>query len=130
MFVTGGYYHGKLVFPREYPFKPPSIYMATPNGRFKCNTRSVKNLPVSTVLCNCNLYEGMKGKGKRIPIHWSIPHISSKPLGEMGELDSPFRPNFFILNPLCMLDRQIGTVNRTMIISLIRICSVFVTQRI
>lgn len=36
---AGGYYHGKLVFPREFPFKPPSIYMITPNGRFKCNTR-------------------------------------------------------------------------------------------
>ena len=35
----GGYYHGKLVFPPQYPFKPPSIYMITPNGRFKCNTR-------------------------------------------------------------------------------------------
>lgn len=34
-----GVYHGKLVFPREFPFKPPSIYMITPNGRFKCNTR-------------------------------------------------------------------------------------------
>ncbi|XP_029650930.1 ubiquitin-conjugating enzyme E2 J2 [Octopus sinensis] len=35
----GGMYHGKLIFPREYPFKPPSIYMLTPSGRFKCNTR-------------------------------------------------------------------------------------------
>uniref|UniRef100_A0A5F9DVX4 UBC core domain-containing protein n=1 Tax=Oryctolagus cuniculus TaxID=9986 RepID=A0A5F9DVX4_RABIT len=35
----GGYYRGKLIFPREFPFKPPSIYMITPNGRFKCNTR-------------------------------------------------------------------------------------------
>ncbi|KAL7304569.1 hypothetical protein TKK_0003352 [Trichogramma kaykai] len=35
----GGYYHGKLVFPREFPFQPPSIYMITPNGRFKTNTR-------------------------------------------------------------------------------------------
>lgn len=35
----GGYYHGKLVFPREFPFKPPSIYMITPSGRFKPNTR-------------------------------------------------------------------------------------------
>ncbi|KAL8578283.1 Ubiquitin-conjugating enzyme E2 J2 [Nucella lapillus] len=35
----GGIYHGKLVFPREFPFRPPSIYMITPNGRFKCNTR-------------------------------------------------------------------------------------------
>ncbi|KAI9555610.1 hypothetical protein GHT06_018125 [Daphnia sinensis] len=35
----GGYYHGKLLFPAEFPFKPPSIYMITPNGRFKPNTR-------------------------------------------------------------------------------------------
>ncbi len=34
-FITGGLYHGKLVFPSEFPFKPPSIYIITPNGRFK-----------------------------------------------------------------------------------------------
>ncbi|XP_067946295.1 ubiquitin-conjugating enzyme E2 J2-like [Watersipora subatra] len=36
---AGGYYHGRLVFPQQYPFKPPSILMITPNGRFKCNVR-------------------------------------------------------------------------------------------
>ncbi|XP_076031662.1 ubiquitin-conjugating enzyme E2 J2-like isoform X2 [Oratosquilla oratoria] len=35
----GGYYHGKLIFPAEYPFKPPSIYMITPSGRFRTNMR-------------------------------------------------------------------------------------------
>jgi len=35
----GGLFWGKLKFPSEYPFKPPSIYMITPNGRFKPNTR-------------------------------------------------------------------------------------------
>ncbi|CUM67531.1 uncharacterized protein PRCAT00005231001 [Priceomyces carsonii] len=35
----GGQYHGVLRFPKEYPFKPPSISMLTPNGRFACNTR-------------------------------------------------------------------------------------------
>lgn len=35
----GGEYHGKLVFPADYPFKPPSIRMITPNGRFQINTR-------------------------------------------------------------------------------------------
>lgn len=35
----GGYYHGKLIFPSEFPFKPPSIYMLTPNGRFKTNKK-------------------------------------------------------------------------------------------
>ncbi|KAG0232088.1 Ubiquitin-conjugating enzyme E2 6 [Actinomortierella wolfii] len=35
----GGEYHGKLIFPPEYPFKPPSIRMITPNGRFQVDTR-------------------------------------------------------------------------------------------
>jgi len=35
----GGYYHGKLIFPADFPFKPPSIYMITPSGRFQTNTR-------------------------------------------------------------------------------------------
>lgn len=35
----GGYYHGKLVFPRDFPFKPPAIYMITPNGRFRTNKK-------------------------------------------------------------------------------------------
>lgn len=34
-----GQYHGILRFPSDYPFKPPSISMVTPNGRFTCNTR-------------------------------------------------------------------------------------------
>ena len=35
----GGYYHGMLKFPREYPLKPPSVLMFTPNGRFSTNRR-------------------------------------------------------------------------------------------
>lgn len=30
----GGEYHGALLFPSEYPFKPPGIKMYTPSGRF------------------------------------------------------------------------------------------------
>lgn len=35
----GGTYLGKLRFPPDYPFAPPSILMTTPNGRFKTDTR-------------------------------------------------------------------------------------------
>eukprot|EP00162_Nutomonas_longa_P022267 comp5344_c0_seq1/m.4535 comp5344_c0_seq1/g.4535 ORF comp5344_c0_seq1/g.4535 comp5344_c0_seq1/m.4535 type:complete len:156 (-) comp5344_c0_seq1:33-500(-) len=35
----GGEYHGIVRCPKEYPFKPPSILMYTPNGRFKINQR-------------------------------------------------------------------------------------------
>ena len=34
-----GYYLGKIIFPKEYPLKPPRIEMLTPNGRFKCGER-------------------------------------------------------------------------------------------
>lgn len=34
-----GWYHGILTFPSDYPYKPPSIQMLTPNGRFKTHTR-------------------------------------------------------------------------------------------
>ncbi|VDB84857.1 unnamed protein product [Peniophora sp. CBMAI 1063] len=36
---TGGEYHGVLLFPSEYPFKPPGIKMYTPSGRFQPDKR-------------------------------------------------------------------------------------------
>lgn len=36
---SGGQYHGHLIFPPDYPFRPPAVYMVTPNGRFKTNKR-------------------------------------------------------------------------------------------
>lgn len=36
---AGGQYWGTLVFPPDYPFKPPAIRMLTPSGRFQTNTR-------------------------------------------------------------------------------------------
>ncbi|OHT08070.1 Ubiquitin-conjugating enzyme E2 6 [Tritrichomonas foetus] len=34
-----GIYHGRIVFPSEYPLEPPDIYFLTPNGRFETNKR-------------------------------------------------------------------------------------------
>eukprot|EP00397_Hematodinium_sp_SG-2012_P051466 GEMP01060328.1.p1 GENE.GEMP01060328.1~~GEMP01060328.1.p1 ORF type:complete len:278 (+),score=39.83 GEMP01060328.1:56-889(+) len=36
---VGGWYWGKLRFPKNYPMGPPSITMVTPNGRFEVNSR-------------------------------------------------------------------------------------------
>ncbi|KAL1741711.1 ubiquitin-conjugating enzyme/RWD-like protein [Schizophyllum fasciatum] len=35
----GGLYHFRITLPPEYPFRPPSIIMLTPNGRFELNTK-------------------------------------------------------------------------------------------
>ncbi|URE06008.1 ubiquitin-conjugating enzyme E2 [Musa troglodytarum] len=36
---AGGYYYGKLKFQPDYPYKPPSISLITPNGRFATNKK-------------------------------------------------------------------------------------------
>eukprot|EP00594_Rhizosolenia_setigera_P010287 CAMPEP_0178970146 /NCGR_PEP_ID=MMETSP0789-20121207/19334_1 /TAXON_ID=3005 /ORGANISM="Rhizosolenia setigera, Strain CCMP 1694" /LENGTH=173 /DNA_ID=CAMNT_0020656527 /DNA_START=98 /DNA_END=616 /DNA_ORIENTATION=- len=35
----GGIYHGRILLPPEYPFKPPHIIFLTPSGRFETNTK-------------------------------------------------------------------------------------------
>eukprot|EP00971_Amphidinium_carterae_P241109 4786803-Amphidinium_carterae.2 len=35
----GGWYHGKLIFPDNYPHAPPGIIMLTPSGRLEINRR-------------------------------------------------------------------------------------------
>ena len=35
----GGRYHGKILLPAEYPFKPPHIVFLTPNGRWETRTK-------------------------------------------------------------------------------------------
>ncbi|CAG8495250.1 3486_t:CDS:2 [Paraglomus occultum] len=35
----GGRYHGRILLPPEYPFKPPNIMLTTPNGRFVPNKK-------------------------------------------------------------------------------------------
>lgn len=36
---AGGVYHGKILLPPEYPFKPPNIVFLTPSGRFETNVK-------------------------------------------------------------------------------------------
>lgn len=35
----GGIFHGRIQLPAEYPFKPPSFMLLTPNGRFETQTK-------------------------------------------------------------------------------------------
>lgn len=35
----GGYYHGRILLPSQYPMQPPNIILLTPNGRFEVNKK-------------------------------------------------------------------------------------------
>ncbi|CAI2342843.1 unnamed protein product [Caenorhabditis sp. 36 PRJEB53466] len=35
----GGIYHGRIIFPADYPMKPPNLILLTPNGRFELNKK-------------------------------------------------------------------------------------------
>lgn len=43
----GGLYHFRILLPSEYPFRPPSILMLTPNGRFELNTKACPHSPLA-----------------------------------------------------------------------------------
>lgn len=36
---AGGVYHGRILLPPDYPFRPPDIIFLTPNGRFKVGVK-------------------------------------------------------------------------------------------
>ena len=36
---AGGLYHGQILLPPEYPFRPPWVVFKTPNGRFQLNQK-------------------------------------------------------------------------------------------
>lgn len=35
----GGFYHGRISLPSQYPMQPPNIILLTPNGRFEINKK-------------------------------------------------------------------------------------------
>lgn len=43
----GGLYHVRILLPAEYPFRPPSLMILTPNGRFELNTKVSRGLYIA-----------------------------------------------------------------------------------
>ncbi|XP_022863252.1 ubiquitin-conjugating enzyme E2 32-like [Olea europaea var. sylvestris] len=79
----GGIYHGRIQLPAEYPFKPPSFLLLTPNGRFETQTKICLSI------------------SSHHPEHWQpswsvrtalvalIAFLPTNPNGALGSLDYP-----------------------------------------
>lgn len=79
----GGIYHGRILLPTEYPFKPPSFVMLTPSGRFEVGKKICLSI------------------SERHPEHWQpswsmrtalmalVAFLPTKGKGAIGSLDYP-----------------------------------------
>jgi ubiquitin-conjugating enzyme E2 J1 len=76
-----GIYHGKILLPAEYPFKPPNILFTTPNGRFETNTK----LCLSFSAYHPELWQ--PAWGIRLILEALISFLPTKGDGAIGALD-------------------------------------------
>ncbi|KAJ8444985.1 hypothetical protein Cgig2_029179 [Carnegiea gigantea] len=94
----GGIYHGRIQLPAEYPFKPPSFLLLTPNGRFETQTKiclSISNhhpehwQPSWSVFLEILGYNGLLNGF--VPVRTAlvalIAFMPTPPNGALGSLD-------------------------------------------
>ncbi|KAL8278493.1 hypothetical protein RQP46_009183 [Phenoliferia psychrophenolica] len=88
----GGIYHGKMVLPAEYPFKPPEVstatiawrvYMLTPSGRFETNKK------ICLSISSFHPESWQPSWGIRTALIALMAFFSSDPKGAVGSLDAP-----------------------------------------
>jgi len=79
----GGIYHGKFIFPQQYPYKPPDVYFLTPSGRFEIN----KKLCLSATSFHPETWN--PGYDVRTILTSLIAFLPTKAEGAVGALDSP-----------------------------------------
>ncbi len=78
-----GIYHGKILLPSEYPFKPPHIIMLTPNGRFQVGQK---------ICLSISAYHPetwLPAWGVRTMLEAIISFFPSEGKGAIGALDWP-----------------------------------------
>jgi ubiquitin-conjugating enzyme E2 J1 len=79
----GGRYHGRIILPSEYPFKPPDLMMLTPSGRFQTQTKIC--LSISGFHPN-NWQPSWSVRTMLIAL---IAFFPTPPAGAIGSLDYP-----------------------------------------
>ncbi|BGP22589.1 ubiquitin-conjugating enzyme E2 J1 [Rhodotorula toruloides] len=78
----GGLYHGKMVLPSEYPFKPPEIYMLTPSGRFEVNKK------ICLSISSFHPETWQPSWGVRTALLALMAFFDTEPKGAVGSLDA------------------------------------------
>ncbi|GAB1517790.1 hypothetical protein RhiTH_000840 [Rhizoctonia solani] len=81
----GGLYHCRILLPAEYPFRPPSIMVLTPNGRFELN----KKICISFTNYHEELWQPAWGvRTAIIGLQGFFPHKGEAAVG-VGALEYP-----------------------------------------
>ncbi|BGP37707.1 hypothetical protein JCM10449v2_001624 [Rhodotorula kratochvilovae] len=80
---NGGVYHGKLVLPSDYPFKPPEVYMLTPSGRFEVNKK------ICLSISSFHPETWQPSWGIRTALLAIMAFFETEPKGAVGSLDAP-----------------------------------------
>ncbi|GAA6013127.1 hypothetical protein JCM11491_005189 [Sporobolomyces phaffii] len=79
----GGVYHGRMILPSEYPFKPPEIYLLTPSGRFEVNRK------ICLSISSFHPETWQPSWGVRTALLALISFFESDPKGAVGSLNAP-----------------------------------------
>ncbi|KAH6780180.1 ubiquitin-conjugating enzyme 32 [Perilla frutescens var. hirtella] len=77
----GGIYHGRIQLPAEYPFKPPSFMLLTPNGRFETQTK------ICLSISNHHPEHWQPSWSVRTALVAVIAFMPTSPNGALGSLD-------------------------------------------
>ncbi|CDW58742.1 ubiquitin conjugating enzyme E2 J1 [Trichuris trichiura] len=80
---NGGIFHGRITLPPDYPMKPPSIIMLTPNGRFETNTK------ICLSISGHHPENWQPSWSIRTALLAIIGFMPSSPAGAVGSLDMP-----------------------------------------
>ncbi|MBA0740702.1 hypothetical protein Gogos_013894 [Gossypium gossypioides] len=77
----GGIYHGRIQLPAEYPFKPPSFMLLSPNGRFETQTK------ICLSISNHHPEHWQPSWSVRTALVALIAFMPTSPNGALGSLD-------------------------------------------
>ncbi|CAM8915172.1 unnamed protein product [Rhodiola kirilowii] len=77
----GGIYHGRIQLPPEYPLKPPSFMLLSPNGRFETQTK------ICLSISNYHPEHWQPSWSVRTALVALIAFMPTKPNGALGSLD-------------------------------------------